>query len=246
MESSRRAFLKKSSLLAIAGVGAQFLSSTVAKAASGFTKTNNEAIAGDPTVFTLAPLPYAYDALEPHIDKMTMEIHYGKHHQAYVNNLNKAVKEKNLSLTLEELVASASKNGDPIRNNAGGHWNHTFFWNTLSPKGGGAPTGKIAEAINASFGTFEEFKTKFGEAATKRFGSGWAWLVKNSEGKLVIGSLPNQDNPLMDLSDLKGTPILALDVWEHAYYLKYQNRRVEYIAAWWNLVNWEAANNRLV
>ncbi len=188
--------------------------------------------------FTLPALPYAYDALEPHIDVATMTIHHTKHHQAYVTNLNNAIAgTPNEHKTLEELVHAAGTISPAVRNNGGGHWNHSFFWEILAPNAGGAPTGELAEAINATFGSFEEFKTKFAAAGATRFGSGWAWLVK-TEGKLVISSTPNQDNPLMDFAEVKGTPLLGVDVWEHAYYLKYQNRRPDYLAAIWNLVNW--------
>jgi Fe-Mn family superoxide dismutase len=162
-----------------------------------------------------------------------------------VNNLNKAINEGSLETgTLDQLVAGISKYPMAVRNNGGGHWNHSFFWQLMRPGGGGAPTGKVAEAINQSFGSFDELKKQINEAGLKRFGSGWAWLVKNNDGKLVVGSTPNQDNPLMDVSDFKGTPILAIDVWEHAYYLKYQNKRADYLQAWWNVINWEkiAAN----
>lgn len=195
---------------------------------------------GDGAEFSLPPLPYSYDALEPHIDRMTMEIHHTKHHQAYVTNLNKALKEGGISAeSLEVLLMEVSKHPAVVRNNAGGHWNHSFFWQLMKPGGGGVPSGKTAEAINQAFGTFEDFRNKINEAGMKRFGSGWAWLVKDRDGKLVIGSTPNQDNPLMDVSDLKGTPLLGIDVWEHAYYLKYQNRRGDYLSAWWNLIDWD-------
>ena len=188
--------------------------------------------------FTLPALPYAYDALEPHIDVATMTIHHTKHPQAYVTTLNNAIAgTPNEHKTLEELVHAAGTISPAVRNNGGGHWNHSFFWEILAPNAGGAPTGELAEAINATFGSFEEFKTKFAAAGATRFGSGWAWLVK-TEGKLVISSTPNQDNPLMDFAEVKGTPLLGVDVWEHAYYLKYQNRRPDYLAAIWNLVNW--------
>lgn len=238
MENSRRDFLRKSSFLALAGLGAQFFSSGIAKAAGSLSPEEASAV----SEFTLPPLPYAYDALEPHIDKMTMEIHHTKHHQAYVNNLNKAVKEAGLEVSLEDLVKNASKYSVAIRNNGGGHWNHSFFWKIMKANGGGAPTGKIGEAITSTFGSFDQFKTKFEEAGMKRFGSGWAWLNVNKDGKLEISSTPNQDNPLMDVSDLKGTPVMGVDVWEHAYYLKYQNRRAEYLAAYWNLIDWDAVN----
>ena len=187
--------------------------------------------------FTLPALLYATNALEPHIDTKTMEIHHGKHHQAYVDNLNKAIAgTDNENKTIEELVAAAGSISPAVRNNGGGHWNHTFFWNIMAPHAGGAPTGDLAAAINAAFTSFDAFKEAFGKAGVTRFGSGWAWLVKK-DGKLAIISTPNQDNPLMDGS---GTPLLGCDVWEHAYYLKYQNKRPDYIAAWWNVVNWSA------
>jgi Fe-Mn family superoxide dismutase len=189
--------------------------------------------------FTLAPLPYAHDALEPHIDTQTMQIHHGKHHQAYVDNLNKAIAgTEHENKTLEELVATAGKISAAVRNNGGGHWNHTFFWESLAPNAGGTPSGELAEAINKAFGSFDAFKEKFANAGMTRFGSGWAWLCLNAQKELCICSSPNQDNPLMDVSECPGTPILGVDVWEHAYYLKYQNRRAEYLAAFWNVVNW--------
>ncbi|OGX32554.1 MAG: superoxide dismutase [Omnitrophica WOR_2 bacterium RIFCSPHIGHO2_01_FULL_48_9] len=198
---------------------------------------------------SLPALPYALDALEPHIDAKTMEIHHGKHHNAYVTNLNKALEgQKDLAgKSIEQLISKISAIPENIRgavrNNGGGHYNHSLFWTILSPKGGGQPGGDLAAAINKEFGSFDAFKEKFAAAATTRFGSGWAWLCA-SGGKLVIGSTPNQDNPLMDVSDLKGTPLLGLDVWEHAYYLKYQNRRPEYIAAFWNIIDWNAVAKR--
>ncbi len=189
-------------------------------------------------MFELPALTYAFNALEPHIDARTMEIHHGKHHQAYVNNLNNAVKGNAAEgKSLEELMHEVSKYSMAIRNNGGGHWNHSLFWTLLSPTGGGNPSGKLADDIAATFGSFEAFKEQFNTAATTRFGSGWAWLVVH-DGKLVVTSTPNQDNPLMDIAEVKGTPILGLDVWEHAYYLHYQNRRPDYINAWWNVVNW--------
>jgi len=194
--------------------------------------------------FTLAPLPYAYDALEPHIDAMTMQIHHGKHHQAYVDNLNKAIAgTEHENKSLEELVANAGKISPAVRNNGGGHWNHSFFWETLNGKGGGTPSGKLADAINSAFSSFDTFKEKFTAAGMTRFGSGWAWLIKK-DGKLEVTSTPNQDNPLMDVAEVKGTPILGVDVWEHAYYLKYQNRRAEYLAAFWNVVDWGKVADR--
>jgi len=189
--------------------------------------------------FTLPNLPYASNALEPHFDAQTMEIHHDKHHAAYVNNLNNAVVGTDADgKTIEELVANAGKYGAVVRNNGGGHWNHTMFWSWLSPTGGGTPTGDLDDAITKNFGSFDKFKEEFAKAAATRFGSGWAWLIKK-DGKLVITSTANQDNPLMDVAEVKGTPILGLDVWEHAYYLKFQNKRPDYVAAFWNLVNWE-------
>lgn len=189
--------------------------------------------------FSLPALPYAYNALEPNIDAQTMEIHHSKHHQAYVNNLNKAVIGTEMEkMSLENLVKDISKYPMPVRNNGGGHWNHSFFWQIMAPNAGGLPTGKLAEAITRDFGSFEKFQEAFTAAATSRFGSGWAWLILQN-GKLKVVSTPNQDNPLMDIATDKGTPILALDVWEHAYYLKYQNKRADYIKAFWNVVNWK-------
>jgi Fe-Mn family superoxide dismutase len=195
--------------------------------------------------FTLPALPYAFNALEPHIDARTMEIHHGKHHNAYVTNLNAAVAGKpEENLSIEEICKSVSKYPAAVRNNGGGHYNHSLFWTLLSPKGGGAPSGALADAINSAFGSFDEFKTKFAAAATGRFGSGWAWLIIDASGKLQITSTPNQDNPLMDVADGRVTPVLGLDVWEHAYYLNYQNRRPDYIAAFWNIVNWNEVAKR--
>ena len=192
--------------------------------------------------FELPALPYAYDALEPYIDKMTMEIHHTKHHNAYVTNLNKAIEgTENEGKTLEQMFTSISKLPAAVRNNGGGHYNHSMFWTLMKQNGGGKPSGKIADAINSAFGSFDEFKVKFSTAAATRFGSGWAWLVV-LDGKLVVSSTPNQDNPLMDVAEVKGTPVLGLDVWEHAYYLKYQNKRPDYIENWWNVVNWDKVN----
>ncbi len=194
--------------------------------------------------FTLAPLPYAHNALEPHIDTLTMQIHHGKHHQAYVDNLNKAIAgTEHENKTLEELVAVAGSISPAVRNNGGGHWNHTFFWESLAPNTGGAPTGALADAITAAFGSFDAFKEKFAAAGMTRFGSGWAWLLVK-DGKLEVSSTPNQDNPLMEVAEVKGNPILGVDVWEHAYYLKYQNRRAEYLAAFWNVINWNKISIR--
>ncbi|MFS8615474.1 MAG: superoxide dismutase [Solitalea sp.] len=192
--------------------------------------------------FELPALPYASDALEPHIDKQTMEIHHGKHHQAYVTNLNKALEGKEAG-SIEEICKNVSQYGAAVRNNGGGHFNHSLFWTVIGPNGGGNPSGELAEAINEAFGSFDGFKEKFSAAAATRFGSGWAWLIVK-DGKLEVTSTPNQDNPLMDVAEVQGTPILGLDVWEHAYYLKYQNRRPDYIAAFFNVIDWNAVAER--
>jgi Fe-Mn family superoxide dismutase len=195
--------------------------------------------------FVLPALPYATDALEPHIDKMTMEIHHGKHHQAYVDNLNKALAGTGSeNIQLEDLMKSISKFPMAVRNNGGGHYNHTLYWSIMSPNGGGTPSGDLAKAIDAAFGSFDEFKKKFAEAGTTRFGSGWAWLCVKADGSLCVCSTPNQDNPLMDIAECPGTPILGMDVWEHAYYLKYQNKRPDYIGAFFNVINWTAVAER--
>ncbi|SEW45242.1 superoxide dismutase [Chitinophaga arvensicola] len=193
--------------------------------------------------FQLPSLPYEHSALEPYIDTLTMEIHHGKHHQAYVDNLNKAIAgTPHENKTLVELVAHAGAISTPVRNNAGGHWNHSFFWESLSPAGGGAPEGALADTIDATFGSFDQFQAQFNAAAISRFGSGWAWLILNQEGTLQITSTPNQDNPLMDIAEVKGIPVIGVDVWEHAYYLKYQNKRADYLGAYWNLLNWKQAS----
>ncbi|OFX19836.1 MAG: superoxide dismutase [Bacteroidetes bacterium GWA2_31_9b] len=196
--------------------------------------------------FELPKLDYAYDALEPYIDARTMEIHYTKHHAAYTNNLNNAIKGTELETkSIDEILKNISKQTMVIRNNGGGFYNHNLFWDIMSPKGGGEPKGDLLQAIQRDFGSFEKLKELFNAAATTRFGSGWAWLI-NQNGKLIVNSTPNQDNPLMDIAEIKGIPILALDVWEHAYYLKYQNRRIEYIDAFWNVVNWEKVAKRFL
>lgn len=195
--------------------------------------------------FTLPELPYAYNALEPHIDARTMEIHHSKHHNAYVTNLNAAVAGTEADgKSLEELVAHISKYPAAVRNNGGGHWNHSFFWQIMGPNAGGAPSGALADAINAQLGGFDKFKEDFAKAGATRFGSGWAWLSVNADKKLVVSSTPNQDNPLMDVAEVKGTPILGVDVWEHAYYLHYQNRRPDYLSAFFNVINWTEVEKR--
>jgi Fe-Mn family superoxide dismutase len=198
-----------------------------------------------PLVLAQVALPYAYNALEPSIDAQTMEIHYTKHHTGYVKKANAAILEEGINVKDEaELVANVGKYSTGIRNNVGGAVNHNLFWEVMAPGGTGMPDGKVLDAINAGFGDFEMFKTAFTEAGMKRFGSGWAWLVEQ-DGKLAIGSTANQDNPLMDVSDFKGKPLLALDVWEHAYYLKYQNKRNEYVENWWKVVNWANVAKRM-
>jgi Fe-Mn family superoxide dismutase len=188
--------------------------------------------------FELPKLTYEYTALEPNIDARTMEIHHSKHHQAYVTNLNNALTGTDAeNLSIEEICKNISKYPMPVRNNGGGHFNHSFFWKIIGPNAGGSPSGKLLDAINTDLGGMDKFKEEFAKAATTRFGSGWAWLCVK-EGKLCVCSTPNQDNPLMDIAECKGTPILGLDVWEHAYYLHYQNRRPDYISAFWNVVNW--------
>jgi len=195
-------------------------------------------------MFELPKLSYDLGALEPHIDAKTMEIHHGKHHNAYVTNLNKAIEGTDLEgKSIEELMGSISSHSGAVRNNGGGHYNHSLFWSIMGPNKGGNPTGDLAIAINQAFGSFEEFKTQFAQAAATRFGSGWAWLVIH-DNNLVVTSTPNQDNPMMDIAEVKGTPILGLDVWEHAYYLNYQNRRPDYISAFWNVVDWDAVAAR--
>ena len=195
--------------------------------------------------FELPALAYATDALEPHIDKMTMEIHHGKHHQASVDNLNKALAgTEGENKSLDEIIKNISKYPMAVRNNGGGHYNHALYWSIMSPNGGGTPSGELAIAIDAAFGSFDEFKKKFAEAGMTRFGSGWSWLSVAADGKLQVSSTPNQDNPLMDIAEVKGTPILGMDVWEHAYYLKYQNRRADYVGAFMNVVNWDAVAER--
>lgn len=195
--------------------------------------------------FTLSPLPYANNALEPHFDALTMEIHHDRHHNAYVTNLNAAVAGTELEgKSLEELFANISKLSPAVRNNGGGHFNHDLFWNILSPNGGGSPVGTLAKAIDAKFGSFDTFKDEFKKAGIGRFGSGWAWLVAQNDGSIAISSTPNQDNPLMDVADVKGFPVIGLDVWEHAYYLKFQNKRPDYIDSFWNVIDWAAAEKR--
>jgi Fe-Mn family superoxide dismutase len=194
--------------------------------------------------FELPSLPYASDALEPHIDKQTMEIHHGKHHKAYTDKLNAAIEGTDVDgKSIEEILKNVSDK-TAVRNNGGGFYNHNLFWSIMSPNGGGQPSGALAEAINKKFGSFDKFKEEFNNAAATRFGSGWAWLIVTGNGEVAVTSTANQDNPLMDVAEQKGTPILGLDVWEHAYYLKYQNKRPDYVSEWWNVVNWEEVSRR--
>ncbi len=195
--------------------------------------------------FKLPDLPYAHNALEPHIDETTMKIHHGKHHAGYTSKLNAAVEGTALEgKNIEDILSGVSKHGNAVRNNGGGYYNHNLFWEVMSPNGGGNPGGEVAKAIDEAFGSFDNFKDEFSKAAATRFGSGWAWLIVDNHGKLAVTSTPNQDNPLMDLADKKGTPILGLDVWEHAYYLKYQNKRPDYINAFFNVINWDAVEKK--
>lgn len=247
--NNRRDFIKKSAL----ALGAIAITSSIGKTLNAAEFLGKESALLDGGKYSLPALPYAYDALEPHIDKLTMEIHHSKHHKAYVDNMNKALETVDGNVlgspqTFENIFDKVAKLPAALRNNAGGHYNHSLFWSLMNPPKGGVntinePKGKLAEAIKTTFGSFEEFKKQFADAGMKRFGSGWAWLVRTKEGKLVITSTANQDNPLMNLDsvEVKGSPVLALDVWEHAYYLKNQNKRADYIASWWNVVNWETA-----
>jgi len=195
--------------------------------------------------FTLPDLPYAHNALEPHIDEKTMQIHHGKHHNGYTTKLNGAIADSDLEgKSIEDILAGVSKHSDSVRNNGGGFYNHSLFWSVMSPDGGGTPTGDLGDAINKAFGSFDGFKDAFSAAAKTRFGSGWAWLIVKADGTLAVTSTPNQDNPLMDIAEEKGTPVLGLDVWEHAYYLNYQNRRPDYVSAFFNVINWDAVSKR--
>lgn len=195
--------------------------------------------------FELPKLPYEYAALEPHVDARTMEIHHSKHHQAYVTNLNNAIAGTEAeSFSIEDICRNISKYPMAVRNNGGGHYNHSLFWNIMAPNAGGVPQGELADAITKQFGSFEEFKTQFAQAAATRFGSGWAWLCVKDDKSLCVCSTPNQDNPLMDIAECKGLPILGIDVWEHAYYLHYQNRRPDYVSAFWNVINWDEVSRR--
>jgi len=248
MKTSRRKFIENSlKATVITTIGSPVILNAAAtlNSNSNMERTTSEMKTMSAIQFSQIALPYAYNALEPSIDSMTMDIHYNKHHAAYIKNVNDAIAAENISFTTEkDFFANASKLSAKAKNNGGGSWNHNFFWQVMAPSAGGAPTGKIAEALGGAFGSFDKFKEQFTQAAMTRFGSGWAWLVDEG-GKLKIGSTPNQDNPMMDVSELKGTPLLGLDVWEHAYYLKYQNKRNEYVANWWSVVNWNEVAKRL-
>ena len=238
----KRTFLKKSAILTLGGTLAG--SSAIGlNAAGSFLGLKNRS--GDEE-FTLPELPYAYDALEPHIDAMTMEIHHSKHHAGYTRKFNAAVAAAGLTgVAVMDIFKDVSKQPEAVRNNGGGFFNHKLFWKVMSPDGGGEPKGELLKAIEKSFGSFDNFREKFSKAAATRFGSGWAWLVSTGDG-LAVTSTPNQDNPMMDIIDTRGTALLAIDVWEHAYYLNYQNRRADYISAFWNVVNWDYVSERFI
>jgi Fe-Mn family superoxide dismutase len=233
----RRHFIKN---LGLGAAAAYFTGKTLGQSTTNFKKTNMENL----QTLEFPALPFAYDALEPYIDAKTMEIHYDRHHRTYFNNYVNAVKGTTLeNIPLEKVFASVSTAGDAVRNNGGGFYNHTIFWKNLG-KGSSGPSAELSSAINQSFSSFDKFRETFNNAGKTRFGSGWAWLYLTADKKLAITSTPNQDNPLMDISPVKGTPLLTLDVWEHAYYLKYQNKRADYIDAFWNVVNWDEVNRR--
>jgi Fe-Mn family superoxide dismutase len=233
----RRKFVKSVGL----ATAAAYLGQKVHASEQGTVKTS---VIDGPAAAEFPPLPFAYNALEPYIDARTMEIHYDKHHRAYYTNFLSAIKGTPLEgMELTAIFAAMSKQPDPVRNNGGGYFNHLFFWNNLGT-GSSGPSPELSSAITKAFGTFDKFKEAFSTSAKTRFGSGWAWLYLNTDKNLAIGSSPNQDNPLMDISPVKGTPLLAIDVWEHAYYLKYQNKRADYVDAFWNVVKWEEVNNR--
>lgn len=243
MKTSRRKFMSNSLKATVAAtVGSSLLLETACAKATQLAATP----AATAFAFAQLALPYEKNALEPVIDTLTMDIHYSKHHSAYVKNVNEAIVAEKLSYQTEkEFFDNASRLSAKVRNNAGGAWNHNFFWQVMKPGASGTPYGKIVAALDGSFGSVPKFMEQFTAAAMGRFGSGWAWLVKDASGKLLVTSTPNQDNPLMDTAEVKGTPLLGLDVWEHAYYLKYQNKRNEYVANWWNVVNWDEVAKRL-
>jgi Fe-Mn family superoxide dismutase len=244
---SRRTFLSHSSKATFAlGIGSSMIGSAFLSACGGGGESGEEAVSMLSTGFEQTPLGYDYMALEPHIDQMTMEIHYTKHAAAYAKNLGEAASEENVDVSrpLEEVMMNISKYSTKMRNNGGGHYNHELFWKIMTPSGQGMPSGNLAEAITGAFGSFEVFREQFETAAKTRFGSGWAWLVLDKDNLLKVGSTPNQDNPLMDISEFQGIPLMAIDVWEHAYYLNYQNRRPDYVTAFWSVVNWDEVGRR--
>lgn len=235
----KRSFLKKSAILGVGGSLAASLPGT--SKAAGMILQGNHGKKG----FVQPKLGYSYDALEPNIDAMTMEVHYSKHHAGYTKKFNTAVNESGLTdLSVKKIFSKVSQYSDGVRNNGGGFYNHNLFWKSMSPKGGGEPEGDLLKALEKDFGSYEKFREVFSIAAASRFGSGWAWLIKTPEGGLKVTSTPNQDNPLMDIAKVKGKPLLTIDVWEHAYYLKYQNRRTDYISAFWNIVDWDRVADR--
>lgn len=244
MKTSRRKFMSDSLKATLAtAVGSSFIIDNALAAGSSLTPGLGSAA---PFEFKQIPLPYDKSALEPVIDTQTMDIHYTKHHATYIKNVNEAIAAEKITYPSEkEFFDHASKLSDKVRNNAGGAWNHNFFWQVMKPGASGTPYGKVVTALDASFGSVPKFKEQFNAAALSRFGSGWAWLIKDAKGKLQVTSTANQDNPLMNTAEVKGTPLLGLDVWEHAYYLKYQNKRNEYITNWWNVVNWDEVAKRL-
>jgi Fe-Mn family superoxide dismutase len=239
---NKREFLKKSALLTVGGAAIASIPGNAA--VSGMTGSvkrpgRNKKFTESGIEYLLPELDYPYDALEPHIDAMTMEVHHSKHHAAYTKNFNAAIQDAGIAvMEIKDIFKNMSKYPAGVRNNGGGYYNHKLFWKAMSPNGGGVPKGDLLKAIDASFGSFDAFREKFSKAAAGQFGSGWAWLVY-SDGKLIVTNTPNQDNPLMDIAEVKGMPLLLIDVWEHAYYLKYQNRRADYITAFWNVINWD-------
>ena len=240
----KRSFLKTTSAIVLGSAVTPLVS---CKLDAPSTEVSSDSASSASTVFELPSLAYPYEALEPHIDAMTMGIHHGKHHAGYVSKLNTALEESGKEGSIEEILAQIGSEDTALRNNGGGHYNHTLFWSVMTPGGGGMPTGALADALIGTFGSFDAFKDQFSTSAATRFGSGWAWLIKKADGSLAITSTPNQDNPLMrNISDIDhGTPLLGLDVWEHAYYLNYQNRRSDYIASFFNVINWSSVASRL-
>lgn len=237
---NKREFLKKSAILTAGAVVAPTLASSCMGSSAAEGATASLVLTGSDGTFTQPELGYAFDALEPHVDATTMELHYGKHHAGYTRKFNAALESEGISTRdIYAIFGSVSDYGDGIRNNGGGYFNHNLFWKFMSPEGGGTPTGNLAEAISSDFGSFSAFSDLFSAAAGSVFGSGWAWLILDTGGKLQVTSTPNQDNPLMDVAETKGTPLLNIDVWEHAYYLNYQNQRANYIEAYWNLIDWD-------